>query len=152
MVSIRVERTPAGFRSAASTELAYCPYFRPMIPTAGPGCDCPDSEPDVLQSLSKTAILHTELLKKPLSPNRKAVHVFAKRKPGYTYASKWIPLGMRMICFSDKGILNRRLPAPRKRFALFAIFLQIIMFLISSISFCSMALLFPDLNRITNIP
>ena len=41
---------------------------------------------------------------------------------------------MRMICFSDKGILNRRLPAPRKRFALFAIFLQIIMFLISSIS------------------
>lgn len=41
---------------------------------------------------------------------------------------------MRMICFSDKGMLNRRLPAPRKRFALFAIFLQIIMFLISSIS------------------
>ena len=44
---------------------------------------------------------------------------------------------MRKICFSDKGIVNRRFHASWNRFVSISFFLQIIMFVISSFSYRS---------------
>ena len=71
--------------------------------------------------------------KKRPPPNQESgpVHRNSARNSGYTYASIWNPPIACKICFSDKGIVNRRFRAPRTRFVSFSCFLQVIMFLIT---------------------
>ena len=85
--------------------------------------------------------------KKRPPPNQESgpVHRNSARNSGYTYASIWNPPITCKICFSDKGIVNRRFHASWNRFVSISFFLQIILFVISSFS-CRSAGIIPVLR------
>ena len=56
-----------------------------------------------------------------------------------------------MICFSDKGKVNKRLWTPQNRFASVSFILMIVMVVIFRFSFWSMTLWFTDSNRVLSL-
>lgn len=62
------------------------------------------------------------------------MHLCIHLESGCTYASAWTTSIAYMFCFSEKGIFNRRSRNPLKRIVSRSLFLQIIMFFISSFS------------------
>ena len=87
----------------------------------------------------ETAVLSictTDLRKKKTAlPVRKAASICFMGNPDTLYASLYDSPITRSICFSDKGIVNKRFRAPQNRIASFSFFLQIMMFVISYFSF-----------------